>query len=473
MNVSKVTLSRRSFVGGMLAWGAVGPGFGAGLAGKPNLVVGIVSDPHANSRPNNAFLRKAFELFRARGVDAVAIPGDFGFVAKHGELLMSSRTWFDVFPDDRLPDGRKVERLFITGNHDEDGWLYGKKAKERYKDTTVEEAAFAFHRQEYWREAWHEDYSPVFAKAVKGYTFVCRHWLPRQSYKDNPAVAWLKAHEAELPAERPFFYLQHETLTGATNHPSAGKVVGRRLWDGADDGAVAKILAGHPNCVALTGHLHNPLTFDTGIWQGTFTSVDCASANAWAFTWPGRENGHPGGKEMPMCDVADQRHCLVMSVYDDRIVFERRCLLKDESLGADWVVPIGSQAKRPYTIDAKNAAEPPPEFAPGSKVEVRCEMGEDVKGDRHEQLVVSFPCVNGSAAPFVRAFDYEIVSPQAKRTYVVFSPNCCLAPRRDAGPVVCRLNAADFPKDAPLTFEVRPRDSRGRTGKPILVTFDS
>ena len=464
--VSAATLSRRSFVGGILSFGAVGPGFASPLPDRPNLVVGIVSDPHANSRSNNTYLRKAFELFRARGVDAVAIPGDFGFVAKHGELLQSSRTWFDVFPDDRLPDGRKVERIFITGNHDEDGWRSG-KASQAYKDTSVEKSAFAFHRQEYWREAWKEDYAPVFVKTVKGYTFVCRHWLPRQSYKNNPAVVWLKAHEADLPTERPFFYLQHEALAGATNHPEAGKV-GRRQWNGADDGAVAKILAKHPNCIALTGHIHNPLTFDTGIWQGAFTSVDCASANAWAFTWPGRENGHPGGKETPMCDVSDQRHCLVMSVFNDRIAFERRCLLNDEPLGADWVVPIGAQARRPYTDAAKNAAEPPPEFAPGAKVEVRCEAGEDAKGNRHEQFVISFPSVNGSVSPFVRAFDYEIASPQSNRTYAVFSPKCCLAAHRDSGLVVCRLKAADFPKDGPLTFEVRPRDSRGRRGTPLL-----
>lgn len=462
-----MNLSRRNFLAGACALCASPSVWASDASGRPNLVVGIISDPHANSSENNRYLRKALKYFRARQVDAVAIPGDFGFVAKHGELLASSRTWFDVFPDDRLPDGRKVERLFITGNHDEDGWRYGKKAKERYADTTSEQSAFAFNRQAFWREAWHEDYEPVFMKTVKGYRFVCRHWLPLQDYAKNPFPAWFAAHRAELPTDRPFFYLQHETLTGATRHPSAGKVVKGRLWDGADDGTAARILADYPNCVALTGHLHNPLSFDTGIWQGAFMSVDCGSANAWAFTWAGRENGHPGGREMPMCDVKDQRHCLVMSVYGDRIVFERRCLLNDESLGADWVVPIGPSAPRPYSDVGENSAEVVPQFAPGAKVEVCREMGVDEKGDRHEQIVITFPCVNGTTAPFVRAFDYEIVSPQGKRPYAVFSPNCCLAPGRDVGPVVCRMNAADFPKDAPLAFEVRPRDSRGRSGRSI------
>ena len=464
----KDRLTRRNFLGGALALGAAYPVFGDVSSSRPKLLVGIVSDPHANSDPNNAYFRKALELFRAREVDAVAIPGDFGFVAKHGELLKSAKAWFDVFPDDRLPDGRKVERIFITGNHDEDGWRYGKPAKDRYAGTTPEESAFAFNRQKFWREAWHEDYTPVFTKTVKGYTFIGRHWLPLKRYAGNPALAWFAAHGAELPADRPFFYLQHEALTGATTHPDAGKIVKGVLWDGADDGAVAKVLSAYPNCVAFTGHTHNPLTFDTGIWQGAFTAIDCGSDNHWPFTWGGRENGHPGAKEMKMFDLTAQRHALVMSVYDDRIVFERRCLIHGEPLGADWVVPLGPGAPRPYTDAAKNAAEPPPEFPAGAKVEVRREMGEDFKGDRHEQIVVSFPVVNGTAAPFVRAFDYEIVpSVAGLRYYAVFSHGLSRPPARDTGPVVCRMKASDFPS-GPISFEVRPRDSRGRTGRAIV-----
>ena len=43
----------------------------------------------------------------------------------------------------------------------------------------------------------------------------------------------------------------------------------------------------------------------------------------------------------------------------------------------------------------------------------------------------------------------------------------CARLAMERGPVVCRMNAADFPKDVPLVFEVRPRDSRGRTGRSI------
>ena len=464
MNTS---LSRRNFIGGALCFGAAYPLVGAAASDGANLVIGIVSDPHTTSPANLEYFRKALMYFRERGVDAVAIPGDFGNIAEHGELLRAASAWFDVFPDDRMPDGRRIERFFVTGNHDEDGWRYA-NAKYRFRGASPEKKAFAFNRQAFWREAWHEDYAPMFTKEIKGYRFIGRNWLPGKDYSKNPAPGWLRAHMDLLPKDRPFFYLQHEALTGATRHALAGQIIKGKVWDGADDGVVASFLAEYPNCIGLTGHTHNPLSFDTGIWQGAFTTVDCGTTCSWPFTAPGHENGHPNGREMPMIDRRTERHALVMSVFDDRIVFERRCLLNDEPLGADWVVPF--EGGRPYTDAGRNAAEAVPEFASAAKATVRREIGPDAKGVRHEQIVVTFPSVNGTAAPYVRAFDYEIISsPAGKRPYRVFSPACCLAPGRDGGLVVCRMNAADFAKDVPLSFTIRPCDSRGRAGRGLKV----
>ena len=458
-------ITRKGFLGGVLAFGAAYPIFDvAASPRRPNLLVGILSDPHTTSPANLEYFRKSLRYFRDRGIDAVAIPGDFGNVALHGELLRASDVWFDVFPNDRLPDGRKVERFFISGNHDEDGWRYP-LAKYHYRNTTNAESAFAFNRQKFWEEAWHEDYAPVFAKKIKGYWFVGRNWLPGRDYSANPMPEWFKANKGLLPKDRPFFYLQHEALAGATTHPDAGKLFKGKLWDGADDGKMAAILSDFPNCIALTGHTHNSLSFDTGIWQGAFTSIDCGSTGANPFTRRGHENGHPHGKEMPMFDRRTQRQVLVMGVYDDRIVFERHCMLNDESLGEDWVVPFSTE--KPYSDDGKKASAAIPEFAANDKVAVRRENGPDAKGNVHDQIVITFPSVNGAVAPFARAFDYEVISLAMKRSWLVFSPQYCLAPNRDQGPVSCRLDAAGFPKGESLVFEVRPRDSLGRAGRAI------
>lgn len=36
-----------------------------------------------------------------------------------------AEAWNRVFPDGLSPDGRKIEKLFVTGNHDVAGWQYG------------------------------------------------------------------------------------------------------------------------------------------------------------------------------------------------------------------------------------------------------------------------------------------------------------------------------------------------------------
>ena len=127
-----MNISRREFLSGAVACGAFYRVFGD-VTEKPILTVGIVSDPHCTGRCNQAYFNKVLEYFRDLSVDAVAIPGDFGNVALKGELLKASRIWFKVFPNDRLPNGARVERLFVTGNHDVDGWSYP-SAKGRYAD---------------------------------------------------------------------------------------------------------------------------------------------------------------------------------------------------------------------------------------------------------------------------------------------------------------------------------------------------
>ena len=39
------------------------------------------------------------------------------------ELEAVAEAWYRVFPNDRAPDGRTVEKVFVYGNHDWQGWL--------------------------------------------------------------------------------------------------------------------------------------------------------------------------------------------------------------------------------------------------------------------------------------------------------------------------------------------------------------
>lgn len=119
-----------------MAAGLGGRAFGA-AASSPKLRVGVLSDIHVvDGDPNNAWsvgtcdmFEKALRYFASRGVDAVVVAGDIADSGLASELKMAGDTWRKIFPGGRRPDGGKVEKVFVCGNHDVDGWRWTKNAK--------------------------------------------------------------------------------------------------------------------------------------------------------------------------------------------------------------------------------------------------------------------------------------------------------------------------------------------------------
>ena len=142
-------LTRRFFLGGLASAFALGPRRifsappGAFTGGKPALTFGALSDVHICLAPggeklrdtyNTQTLEAAFTWFRDNGVDAVTIAGDMAHSGLAGELKALADTWFKVFPNDKAPDGRRVERVFVFGNHD---WSSPGRAKDVFPDEKV------------------------------------------------------------------------------------------------------------------------------------------------------------------------------------------------------------------------------------------------------------------------------------------------------------------------------------------------
>ena len=134
---------RRAFLrGGSAFLVAAGTGFKMFGAGKTlRLKFGVLSDIHITEKSNSCnVLETSFSRFKKSNVDAVVIAGDLadnGFVA---ELLRVGESWRKVFPDNRREDGGVVEKVFVTGNHDIDGWKYSGPKKmgiTREKDEDV------------------------------------------------------------------------------------------------------------------------------------------------------------------------------------------------------------------------------------------------------------------------------------------------------------------------------------------------
>ena len=471
---------------------------------QPNLKVGILSDIHVTAVGNANWFEKALRYFDSVKVDAVLITGDLTTWNKLPEFEAVAATWFKVFPDDTRSDGAHVERLFITGNHDVDGWAY-----EGARFKTKEEAlpqSFFFHREEFWKRLFHEDYKPVMVKEVKGYTFVLQNWMSILEHeRGHTLAAGFKNEVSPLPQvvvelgdrlrrKKPFFYAQHWQIADTVN--SSWLLRGQRFGNGQDDGLARKVLKDYPNCVAFTGHSHFSLTDEQSIWQGEFTSVNCSCARGYAFTNPGRENGFACPDfnrdppfEMDKFDHQSVRQGLVMEVFDDRITLHRREFTYDQVLGADWIIPLFDGATVPpsgtpkYDVKTRAAAAKPPVFAKDAKVEVK-EIAEGYrrlshgtggldKKDPHPQVVVSFPPITTATSPS-RGFDFSVRAETRIADIVrtlqerrVFSPNAYQAETRDTAPCTCNFPKSELPKKVEIRFAVRPYDCYGNAGEEI------
>ena len=122
MNVNG-NFSRKQFVGGLVAafGGFLLPADAFGT-GTPLLKFGLVSDVHLGGEGKDADLEKVLRFFDSQGVDAVMIPGDIAHTGIIKEFERFAAIWYKVFPDDRGADGRKVEKLIVTGNHCIEDW---------------------------------------------------------------------------------------------------------------------------------------------------------------------------------------------------------------------------------------------------------------------------------------------------------------------------------------------------------------
>lgn len=332
-----MVLTRRSFLGGALASGVL---WRTPAAEGSQLRVGILSDIHVSypvgdprARPfgyrSADAYRNALLHFRARGVDAVVLAGDLTDSGMVSELKVVTDIWREVFPDDRLPDGRHVERIVIYGNHELLSWItQTKQLKDDPKklDAVLAESIHRNPAGEY-EKAFGRRYEPIFSVTVRGRVFTCVNWGFEGQFPE-----YLAAHRDELglDAGKRFFHIQHP-------HPQEtvyGEYFGRdyMLWAHVDQSLVTKALSCYSKAVAFSGHSHHPLTDPASIWRGAFTSV---------------ATGAGCGTSVPSCyakrkceyPYANGHHGLLMEVGpDDRVVLERLDFKTLEKIGPDWEI---------------------------------------------------------------------------------------------------------------------------------------
>ena len=500
-------MSRRFFIGGAVLAGAFGgcrmfeAPLGSCAGGKPNLRMGVISDVHLLSRiawplefcelrGDEEIFRQTLRYFRDQNVDAVMITGDIADYGMVDELELAMEVWREVFPDDRAPDGHKVERLWVSGNHEINGHLYDDYAKLKFPDQA--ECARHCLRADWvrnWSRITGEPYSHFFAKEVKGYRFLSTHWgfdaesanwtnYGKGGNYGEELKAYLEANGSKLDPSRPFFYFQHPHLKGTCFAPWC--------W-GADTGVTTEVLRKFPNAVSFSGHAHYPITDERAIWQQEFTAValpslkflesPCQAHGDFGYensyrNWAPKEKTGESQKTTNAVRQGTSPQGTLVDVYDDRIVVSRREFPSAVPVGADWVIPLASERPFAYAARAKKSA--PPEFAADAAVTVR-PVRRRTRGDHPVEkdcVELTFPPARAGGS---RVFEYEIAaigSDGVKKAFnlLAFGYNRPPDHAETKAPTVMSISLDRLPA-RPIRFEVVPKDCWWNRGKAIVGSF--
>lgn len=504
-------ISRRWFIGGLASFGAFGGNriftahAGTYSQGRPNLSFGVVSDVHvrldisgegfSQNHDTSTFIH-TLEWFRSQGVDGVMIVGDIADKGLVKELQYVADAWQKVFPNDKAPDGRHVQRLFVYGNHDFEGYKYGDYAKKIWPDEVARaNNVLRTNLKGNWENIFHEEFSPVMSWEVNGYSFVGGQWTADKCRgKEETGIGgvedYFAAHKNLLDPKKPFFYFQHP-------HPK-DTCYGSWAW-GHDDGRATRALTPFPNAIAFSGHSHTSLTHDQSIWQGAFTSLGTSSlrytGGSYAIArYPeGYENGGGTGAFDPYKvtpgygSTMDGRQGMLVRVYDSHVTFTRREFVYDQSLGEDWVLPLPAAESKPFAFAEHAKRSIAPEFPAGASILVsrgRAKNRGAVKKGKNpgipsvekDVFMLDFPAATASKG---RVFDYEIVAApkgggkKVRRYLMADGYNMSPDNPRARRPVTCRIAADQLPKGVPFCFAVRPVNSLGKTGTPIVSDWQA
>ena len=470
-----MNVSRRFFLAGAGALGAFSgcrmmPSFGC--FGKPRVKFGVVSDVHVRigedaltpmKSHDTTTLEHTFTWFRDQGVDAVMIAGDMADLGLVKELEAVAKTWWKVFPNDKAPDGRTVTRLFVTGNHDWEGFTYSSAyIKKIFSKLSADELKKEYLRTNYkanWERIWKEEFKPVWMKEVKGYKFVGAHWVADRcrGAEERGIVGveeFFAQHAKEFDPCQPFFYFQHP-------HPK-NTVCGPKQW-GQDDGRSARALTPFSNAIAFSGHSHTPLTDEQDIWQGAFTSIGTASLR---YSGP-----------------YDARQGMLVSVCNDHVRIERREFIRDNSLGDDWVIPLPAAEAKPFAFQTRAKVLGAPAFAEGAQVSLVCDRAalvpEKPKPNQKQTkglFKLKFPTATAAKA---RANRYDIqmvnrVGQVIREELGLRAPDYAYEPTHKlrTTPVEKKIAFSAVPAGTTeVGFLVTPVSAHGERGVPLATPF--
>ncbi len=488
--------SRRGFIRGILAslgLGSLGGGcvFAVPPGWKPsqnaNIVLGVISDTHLRTehgpggRPDrnwpDKYFAAALEYFKAQNVDAVVHCGDFAHRGQVEEMLFHAQTWERVFPRSLAPDGHKVEKLFVTGNHDVEGASYGSFVAENYPDPDVRaKHVLQTDMAGNWEHIWGEKYEPVWHKEVKGYHFFGRNHSVSNEELMSCLKKWSKALTESKARGRPFFYMQHFRPLGDTRD------VLRRLCCG---------------CIPMSFFGHNHWSASNwnvvSLYHGGLPCIQVPSCEPRGCHGLADDAWITSGKLEKTPQVGKGRQGYVVRVYDDMMVIERREFAQGGCLGSNWVMPFGDRTPHPLSRDGLKKVIGEPQFRDGAKLEVKLlslrgdsesrSSGEKSKllsklqnsktpsGESNGDNVLSIkiPLADGNPKSRVYAYEVKVDGGGAPLLRAVYAAGCNLGMGHEpnGGTTTLVIEKSELPKGENLTISVTPLSSLGTRGDSL------
>ena len=456
-------LTRREFLtGGAAAFALSGRQLFAAPPGwkpsaKPNIVFGVLADTHFRTDgewrrgiKSDRYFVAALEYFRSRNVDAVVHCGDMADRGLVEELRLHADAWFRVFPHNKAPDGHVVEKLFVTGNHDAWGWHKDFDFTQFVPDRNEwPEKVIKMDVAGHWERIWGEKYEPVWHKRVKGCDFFGMNWIENDAGQGEAAL--MKLIDAQ-PSSAPFFFITHNRTRGSFNS------------------AVKR----HPGAFGIWGHWHmSAANWNTVQMLNDVTpSVQCPACPSWwrpDGKWMGGGDG--GIAKAPLEDKLQGgkwEQGLVVSVYDDMLVIERREFSEGGSLGADWVMPLGKHDPHPFSKEELKKVIGEPQFRKGAKLEV-------VQDSASSHLCVKIPLADGNSDSRVYAYEVVVIgeAESQKLFKAVYAAGCNMGIGHEpnGGVTTLEIASSELPSGETLTIAVRPLTSLGTSGKAIATEF--
>ena len=332
--------------------------------GKANLVFGVVSDTHLRTTADGKYSKKywsdkwlvaALRCFRDNNVDAVLHLGDMAHTGQVAEMEFHATAWRKVFPKDLAPDGHKVERLFVAGNHDLDGTTYGigKLVKDLYPDPEeFKKHVLCTDIAGNWQRIWGEPYAEAWHKEVKGYHFFGRHYAGKDfNACEAKTLALVKEVDAKcgLAKDRkPFFHFSHIRAHATFN----------------------KAMAPYRNAVGFFGHWHASASNWNVIRMfsssPTLQCPSCAPMGSNSLSPSTCKWAQAPFAECTQDNLGRSRQGYLVRVYDDMVVFERHEFGKGGKIGADWIMPLGKYDPHPFARTELLKVIDKPQFQEGA-----------------------------------------------------------------------------------------------------------